>query len=265
VTTESRQDIQARAKQSLEEFLGQFITYIEMTRSWDENERNRSVPLRTTLERRAPAITQWVLLIGGESDVRVAGQVISRGSLIATALLIERQVSFQTPVIEQYARMVENTINNTIGTIEADMWPARNSAPVLAIQDSELSERCLPLLQQGANGDTVLREATTILENRIKTSVPSEALAEILPRSADQSGEKLVNKVFSVGDPVLSVDRDPSKRDAVRKMLIGIFAYPRNEAHHHITDNTSQSWVWSVVGSVDQMLSEIESAELTVS
>lgn len=132
--------------------------------------------------------------------------------------------------------------------------------PVLIIKDDELRTRTSDLLSAPGHYDRVLREATTILEDRIRRKVPFEDLAKLIPNAADQTGDALVNKLLSPNEPAI-VYGDRLKQNQVFRMLGGVLAYLRNPSHHGIDDDTAWSWAWSVVGLVDQLLDDIASAE----
>jgi len=59
--------------------------------------------------------------------------------------------------------------------------------------DEELKKRCLDLLNAPGKFDTSVREATLILENRLRNSIPQEKLAQLIPKSAHLTFENLVN------------------------------------------------------------------------
>ena len=132
--------------------------------------------------------------------------------------------------------------------------------PVLLIKDDELRTRTSDLFSAPGHYDRVLREATTILEDRIRRKVPHEDLAKLIPNAADQTGETLVNKLLSPQEPSV-VCGDRHQQTQVFRMLGGVLAYLRNPSHHSIDDDTAWSWAWSVVGLVDQLLDVIASAE----
>lgn len=72
---------------------------------------------------------------------------------------------------------VTAALEKAIGTLEAGLWPPKTPAPVLVIHDAELRQRCADLLGAPGNYDRVVREATTVLEDRIRRRPPFEVLA----------------------------------------------------------------------------------------
>ena len=152
---------------------------------------------------------------------------------------------------------VATVLNQAIGALRAGLWPAADPRPVLVIRDDMLRDRCSDLLAAPENYDRVLREATTILEDRMRGAVEHERLIVLLPSAADQSGDRLVNTLFNPTNPVLSISDDRARRVAFRNMLAATIGYLRNTSHHAIDDQTAWSWAWSVVGLVDQLLADI--------
>ena len=124
--------------------------------------------------------------------------------------------------------------------------------PILAINDDMLRERTLDILAAQGNFDRVLREATTILEDRIRGRVPFDDLSKLIPKSGDQTGDNLIGKLFGGKSPVLECG-DPQRQSSVHRMLGGVVAYLRNPSHHAVDDSVKWSWAWSVVGLVDQL------------
>jgi len=159
------------------------------------------------------------------------------------------------------------SVERAIGAVQGGLYPRRAPASVLMIADEELKRRCVPLLSGSQPFDTALREATTILETRIRTKVPQSVLAERLPDARQHTGEKLVDGLFKPGDPAIMVSDEQMERVAFRKALIGFISYVRHPVYHSISDDVEVSWAWSVVsgqwsvvGTVDRLLTELADA-----
>ena len=140
-------------------------------------------------------------------------------------------------------------------------WILFESAPtpILTIKDEELHQRTSDLLSAPGNYDRVLREATTILEDRLRGKVPFEDLAKLIPNASDQTGENLVNKLLNPSSPIVVIG-DRQEQNKLFRMLSGTIAYWRNPSHHSVDDNIEWSWAWSAVGLIDQLLGDLESA-----
>ncbi|MDD4874335.1 MAG: TIGR02391 family protein [Dehalococcoidales bacterium] len=181
---------------------------------------------------------------------------IPRRDLLMTALmggnneLSHNFYSFQAPVT--------NLFNRALGAVESGLWSPQEPTPVLVIKDDELRSRCSDLLCAPGNYDRVIREATTVLENRLRNKPPHELLVQLIPNAADQIGDNLVNKLLSPNNPILAISSDKQKRIAFHQIMLGIISYLRNPYHHILASYTEWSWAWSIVGFIDRLLSDIE-------
>ena len=154
----------------------------------------------------------------------------------------------------------QSEIINLIKTMAEELRVFESTpTPVLAIHDEELRNRTADLLSAPANYDRVLREATTVLEDRIRRKVPFKDLAQLIPDAGDQTGDNLINKLFSPGNPVIRLGERP-EQVRLHRMLGGVISYLRNPAHHTIDDSVKWSWAWSSVGLVDRLLDDLETA-----
>lgn len=242
-------------RDTLKSFLEMFKEYAKEV--YGEYRPNRLDELRTQLQQTEPQVTKYVLYILGDATFTLGhGSMVSRRDLLSTALLggnNELPHNFR-----HYESLVTSVLNRAIGTIEAGLWPPQEPTPVLVINDNELRQCCWDLLSGSGNYDRVIREATTVLENRIRTKCPYDRLSRLIPQSADQTGEKLVNKLFAPDNPVLSISSDRLRRIELHRMLLGVFSYLRNPYHHSLHPTTEWSWAWSAVGLIDRLLSDIE-------
>ena len=181
------------------------------------------------------------------------------GARISTKEMLITVLSGDTQrITAKFTSIFTRVVRNAIGTLEAGLWPPKTPIPVLVIHDNELCERCADLLRAPSNYDRVIREATTVLEDRIKHRVPSDVLAQRIPHIKDQTGDNLVNQLFSPDRPVLSISDDKTVRIALHRILLGVVSYLRNPYHHTLDDKTEWSWAWSAVGLIDRLLSDVE-------
>ena len=210
--------------------------------------------IRETLQRSEPIITRLIISAVGDGVVTKGSQTWAYSHVLGTALLENNYSKLKDVAI--------SLVNKAMGTIEAGLWPPKSVNPTLIIRDKQLHDRCGDLLRAANNYDRVVREATTVLEDRIRTKVPHEILSQTIPNSADQVGETLVNKLINPDKPILSVSGDKTRRVAFFKILTGVFSYLRNPYHHKLDDQTEWSWAWSVVGLVDQLLADIDSCSV---
>lgn len=250
-------------KNVLQDFLELFNDYASEV--FGDHNRQRLDDLRTQLQQKEPQITCHVLEILGDSNFAIGSLVyrmqLSRRDLISASLLggnNELPHNFR-----DYNALVTSTLNKAIGAIESGLWPPQEPRPILVIKDDELRSRCSDLLTAPGNYDRVIREATTVLEDRIRTKCPYDLLSRLIPQSADQIGENLVNKLFSPDNPVLIISSQKHMRIAFHRILLGLFSYLRNPYHHSLDSTTEWSWAWSTVGFIDRILSDIEICTVT--
>ncbi|HEX76881.1 MAG TPA: hypothetical protein G4O03_00460 [Dehalococcoidia bacterium] len=255
-------DEQTRAQQvkdTLESFLKIFSEYADEI--FGEQRRERLDSLRAQLQKQEPQVTKIILEVIGDGVIVLPKFAytprVSHRDLLSTALLggnNEMPHNFR-----DFKAAVTTLLNRALGAIEAGLWPPKQPIPVLVIKDAELEGRCSDLLRAPGYYDRVIREATTVLENRIRSRVPHERLARLIPSSADQTGENLVNKLFSPDNPVLVISTKKHERIAFHRIMLGIVSYLRNPYHHQLDPSTEWSWAWSTVGFVDRLLADIES------
>ena len=246
-------------KDALESFRDMFKKYDKEV--FGDHRRGRLDKFRTQLQQQETQVTKYILDILGDATLTLGsfGQIVtlSRRDLLSTALLGgNNELTWN---FGDYSAPVMATLNGALGALKAGLWPPKEPTPILVIKDDELRERCSDLLNSPGNYDRVIREATTILENRMRNKCPYETLSRLIPQSTDQSGDNLVNKLFAPDDPVLSISSEKKKRIAFHRILLGIVSYLRNPYHHRIDPNTEWSWAWSTVGFVDRLLADIES------
>ena len=243
--------------QQLEEFQSAFEKYAEGILDKDLRlERDELAELRERLQQAEPSITAVIVAVIGDKTLSVGFMgTTSRRDLLAIALMGGNNAMAE--IFTPARATVVSVLNQAIGALKTGLWPPTDPAPVLVIHDDLLRGRCSDLLSAPGNYDRVLREATTILEDRIRNTVGPERLAQLLPSAADHIGERLVNALFNPTKPVLSISDDKLKRIALRNMLVGTVSYLRNTSHHEIDDQTAWSWAWSVAGLVDQLLADI--------
>jgi len=246
-------------KDTLNSFLEIFNKYSKEIFGAYRSERLDS--LRTQLQKQEPQVTNMLLQILGDGTVGISSmtqsQTIPHRDLLPTALMGgNNEISHN---FYYYEAPVINLLYRALGTIDAGLWPAKEPTPILVIKDDELRSRCSDLLSAPGLYDRVIRESTTILEDRIRNKCPHETLARLIPNAVDQSGEKLINKVFSPDHPVLSISTEKPKRIAFHKILVGMISFLRNPYHHHLDETTEWSWAWSIVGFIDRLLADIDS------
>ena len=250
-----------QVKQLLQSYHSLFNRYSDEI--FGPHRQTRLDSLRTQLQRKEPSITSYVLQIVGDGTVVVGSfgirQKISHSDLLATAVMGGNNEL--THNFHDYKAPVNQLINRALGNIDDGLWPPKGLQPVLVMRDEVLMQRCSDLLQSPGKFDRVVREATIILEDRLRNKIPHERLSALIPDSGKQTGDNLVNTLLSASSPILSISTDQRERLAFQKIMLGVFAYLRNPFHHQIDETTEWSWSWSVVGFIDHLLYELESCE----
>ncbi len=240
-------------KSELESFLKDYEEYVELRGGYAGAKRE---DLRKSLQRKSSLI--WVIISavhGGISLTLKSKAVLSFEQALHQSLTDAIQDQDSRSFVESHIVLV---LNKAIGNIDNNTIPTQEISPILPIMDEELKKRCLHLLSGSHPLDTVIRESTVILEDRLRGKFSHEKLSEIIPSSVDQMGETLVNKLLSPNDPKIVISKDKAERIAFYKMMIGIVAYLRNPFHHSLNDKTKLSLAWSVVGLVDSLLTELD-------
>lgn len=254
------QAIIERMKKTIESFLNLFEEYARETNS-DDPQQERLNDLRIRLNKCEPQVTKYMLEVLGDGVVALRRVHIYVRDLIANGLLggeNELPINFH-----QYHTTITAYANRVLGTLESGLWPPKQPEPVLIIKDAQLQDYCSDLLQAPGAYDRVIREATTVLEDRMRQKCGHELMAQLIPNANDQTGENLVNTLFSPDNTVLSISEDRHQRIRFHRVLLATVSYLRNPYHHHIDLTTEWSWAWSTVGFIDRLLAEIEACVLT--
>lgn len=168
------------------------------------------------------------------------------------------------PLLAQYGAAPEAEVADapTQNSAEGSLFTASRPRPVLIgsieILDHELRTRCLDLFNQfqesgqSDRNDTVVAEASRILENRLRA----------VTGCADGStGKQLVSLAFNGQKPKLRVSSVPSEQEAAQLLFLGTFGFIRNQVQHKLLGSLPAERVLQVLGWIDYLLSVIEQAE----
>lgn len=126
----------------------------------------------------------------------------------------------------------------------------------IEILDQELRGRCLDLFEkfkesgESERNDTVVVEATRILENRLRV---------LIGTTDGVSGADLVSRAFAGQNAPLKVSAIPAEQEAVHLLFRGAFGFIRNPVHHRLLSDLSATRVLQVLGLIDYLLSVAES------
>ncbi len=123
------------------------------------------------------------------------------------------------------------------------------------LQDRELKDRCGDLIRAGGHFDRVVREATTVLDDRLKT------LAGI---TGKMNPVDVVGKAVNP-DPakaVLKVSNDRDEQEGFFSICKGLMLAFRNPAHHRLTNRFSRQDALRFCGFVDTLLAALGGATI---
>jgi hypothetical protein len=137
--------------------------------------------------------------------------------------------------------------------------PQLSPAPVvldsIQVLDPDLRSRCLDLFKsftessQTSRLDTVLTEATRILEDRIR---------HVSGAPANSVGVELAQYAFSGEEPRIRLSELPAEQDAARLLFRGFFGFIRNHVHHRLVGDLKPDRVLQIVGMIDYLVSLID-------
>jgi hypothetical protein len=145
---------------------------------------------------------------------------------------------------------------------EPSLLSAGRPRPILVgsieILDHELRTRCLDLFNQfqesgqSDRNDTVVSEATRILENRLRTVTSCED---------GKNAKQLVTLAFNVDNPVLVVSSVRAEQEAAQLLFLGTFGFIRNQVQHKLLGDMPAERVLQILGWIDYLLAVISQSK----
>ncbi|MCZ8014480.1 MAG: hypothetical protein O9274_02165 [Limnobacter sp.] len=167
------------------------------------------------------------------------------------------------PLLAAYAAPTEPAAPDDLETtMPRSLLNVTRPRPVLVdsieILDYELRARCLDLFNQfqeagqAERNDTVISEASRILENRLRDVTRCED---------GSSAKQLVSQAFNVQRPKLRVSSVAAEQEAAQLLFLGTFGFIRNQVQHKLLGNLPAERVLQVLGWIDYLLSVVEQAE----
>ena len=122
------------------------------------------------------------------------------------------------------------------------------------LRDSELHDRCRDLLTARKHYDRALREATTVLDDRLKK----------LSGISNMNPADLVGKVLNP-DPakaVIVLSAENREQEGFFLICKGLMQTARNTSHHKLTDAFTQADALSFCGFVDTLLAVLGQGQI---
>lgn len=167
----------------------------------------------------------------------------------------DRIVQNSARTLSATPRTTNTAQTNSMGRTETLAASSRYVNLLEIIQDDELQDRCADLIKRPRNYDRVFREATTILEDRIRR------LSGITRRMNPQN---LVSKAIAPNpnEAILVVSTDPDEQGGFFKICSGIEAAFRNRTHHEVSDKLNRYDAIKFCGFIDSLLLILANAEV---
>lgn len=188
-----------------------------------------------------------------DREITAKEEFLTRAGVFAKAsvlpLLTEQQSSFSLGQ--------EDTLEPNNESLSKAARPAAVLVDSIEILDEELRGRCLDLFKQfresgqSERHDTVITEATRILEHRLRLLTRSDA---------SLTATDLVNKAFSGEAPKLRVSEVVPEQKAVHLLFLGTFGFIRNPVHHKLLSDLPSERVLQVLGLIDYLISVLNAS-----
>lgn len=214
-----------------------------------------SLPIST--KERAIELTDEQIVTSYHNLVNNAGDIIGEN-------LVDYRVSafdfthYQGRYIERYkTEPLRTAIKrivaylNTMYELERDQITEIGNI-IQAVHDEELKSRCIDLLSAKENFDRVIREATTILENRIRTQADPN-LKEI--------GVKLVDKTLNPKSGLLILEGEPNEQEGFYQLYRGVMLSFRDETHHKIVERFTREDALKTLAFIDILLETLDKSK----
>ena len=123
----------------------------------------------------------------------------------------------------------------------------------LLLRDAQLLGRCKDLLLAGDHFDRAVREATTVLEDRVKKLSTLSHLTSV-PLIATALNPEPTKAILVVSD-----ERD--EQDGVFSICKGVMLTFRNKTHHNLINNLTQADALKFCGLIDTILAVLATAQ----
>ena len=123
------------------------------------------------------------------------------------------------------------------------------------LSDHEFRGRCSDLLRKQKHSDRALREATTVLESRIRSYCPNHDYL---------NPEPLINTVLSpdVSKAFIQVSKNPNEQVGFHSICRGIVLAFRHKAHHRLDDKVSRESAIKFCSFIDMLLDILHNAQI---
>lgn len=165
---------------------------------------------------------------------------------------IQQQIRDLLPVLFAPSRLFKLPGKKSMASRGKDVLLA---AIEYLITDDELRNRCTDLLKAKGNFDRVFREATTVLEDRLRK------LAGITDKGIDPS--HLVVEVLHPNKPILRVSSNNDEQEGFFFICKGLFQAFRNPTHHQLSEKFTREDALRFCGFLNSLLVILEQPRKT--
>jgi hypothetical protein len=148
------------------------------------------------------------------------------------------------------AAIPKEPATQTRQAVRTQTAPITSSTIRALIRDPELYGRCRDLLRAPRHFDRVIREATTVLDDRIKKKTKIQNL----------SPQDLVGKAINPrpDQAIIEISSNRAEQEGFHCICKGIMLAFRNKAHHSLSDTFTREDAVKFCGFVDTVLGMIE-------
>ena len=147
-----------------------------------------------------------------------------------------------------------HTVRRDMRSVRLKKEPNLGATITFLLQDAELRDRCRDLLLAKRHYDRVVREATTVLDNRLKN----------VSGITNMNPSALVGKTLAP-DPtkaVIVVSAEKDEQEGFFYVCKGVMQMFRNKAHHTLSNVFTQADALKFCGFIDTILAVIAKGEV---
>jgi len=121
------------------------------------------------------------------------------------------------PVVIEHLSQGREHLPSKISLLEARLSESESRS--IAIKDDELRDRCLDLLLRSGKADTAVRDATVVLEHRVR---------RVAQLGNEFYGTGLIDKALNPTKGVLEFDGTPQEREGLYQLFRGTVGFFKN-------------------------------------
>jgi hypothetical protein len=194
--------------------------------------------------------------IASEAQLIIWAKSLGFGTVAAQRSLdphIQQQIA-SAGVISQSASDGTRRHGKAMSVVPVRTVSALKASIEYLLSDQELKTRCADLLMARKSFDRVFREATVVLDARLKQ------LAKI---KGKVNPAELVARVLHPNKAILIVSDYPDEQKGFFELFSGLMAAFRNPAHHSLNDKLTREDALRFCGFVDSLLAILGKAKVS--